>query len=119
MIIVKGSIPVKTAHREEALALVQSLAEASREEHGCMAYEVYVRPDAPEVIVIWQQWLDVDALEAHFDSEHVDNFLDAIPDFIEGDVLSQRFDVEAVDGAPLEEAVEINQIHLAGNIVVH
>tara|TARA_R100001039_G_scaffold38473_2_gene40112 strand:+ start:483 stop:875 length:393 start_codon:yes stop_codon:yes gene_type:complete len=120
MIIVKGSFPVKQDQQPEALELVQALAKSSRGEHGCLAYEVYLQADEPRVIVVWQQWTDLDALEIHFGSEHVDAFLDAIPDMIDGDVTSARFDVNSLDGEPIvEEVAEIAPLVLAGNITLH
>ncbi len=121
MIIVKGSIPVNMDHHEEAVELVETLAENSRREPGCLAYEVYLRSDAPEVIMVWQQWASMDALEAHFSSSHVDEFLDHIPDLIEGEVSSAHFEVrEAVlseDDA--EEVVEPPRVQLADNTIIH
>ena len=119
MIIVKGSIPVKAERRDEAVALVQALAEASRAEQGCLSYEVYLRADAPETIVIWQQWDSLDALEDHFASDHVDHFLDAIPDLIEGEVTSAQFDVQEADWSVQEEGAEPPRVQYADNIVLH
>ncbi|MFP1684104.1 putative quinol monooxygenase [Alloalcanivorax sp. C16-1] len=93
MVIVKGLIPVRDNLRESAVALAQELAQQARDEQGCLSYEVYVKADAPRVIMLWQQWTDLDALERHFDSEHLDDFLDRIPDMIDGEVHSLRFDV--------------------------
>ncbi|MBQ24322.1 putative quinol monooxygenase [Alcanivorax sp.] len=120
MIIVKGSFPVKEDEQPQALELVQALASASRGERGCLAYEVYLQADAPRVIMVWQQWSNLDALEIHFGSEHVDAFLDAIPDMIDGDVTSARFDVSSMDGDPIVEDVsEIAPVVLADNIILH
>jgi quinol monooxygenase YgiN len=119
MIIVKGSIPVKSERRQEAVALIQALAEASRAEMGCLAYEVYIQADCPETIVIWQQWDSLDALEDHFASDHVDCFLDAIPDLIEGEVTSAQFDVQQADWSEQEEALELPRVQYADNIVLH
>lgn len=120
MIIVKGSIPVKTDHREEAVALVESLAERSRSESGCLSYEVYVKADAPQVIVIWQQWTSMDALEAHFCSEHVDCFLDAIPDYIDGQVTSEHYDVGVGSHADTESSVpERHHLEFAEGTRIH
>jgi quinol monooxygenase YgiN len=120
MIIVKGSIPVKTSHQEEALKLIQGLAAQSRGEQGCLAYEVYILADAPETIVIWQQWSGLSALETHFASEHVDAFLDAIPDLIEGEVTSARFDVVSHDEDLLiDESLDYPAVQLAENTILH
>ena len=124
MIIVKGTIPVRSDCREDAVALVQALAEASRTEDGCLAYEVLVQADQPEVIVIWQQWRSMDALEVHFASAHVDAFLDAIPDMIEGQVRSTRYEVQAEEGDEEFDDHDILEVDLPGvllgdEIVLH
>ncbi len=120
MIIVKGSIPVKQVHREEALQLIQLLAKRSRKESGCLAYEVFISADDPETFVIWQQWRGIEALESHFASAHVDEFLDAIPDLIEGEVTSARFEVLAEDELlAQDEALDQPQVQLADNIILH
>lgn len=120
MIIVKGSIPIKLSRREEAVRLVQRLAQQSLDEPGCLAYEVCVQADAPEVIVIFQQWTDLEALEEHFASNHVDRFLDMIPDLIDGEVTSARFDVmPEVFSAEHDELTEPLPIRYADNTVLH
>ena len=120
MIIVKGAIPVKVTQREQALSLIEALAAASRVESGCIGYEVFVQASAPEVIVIWQQWASEEALEAHFDSDHVDAFLDAITDLVEGQVISERYDVVGVEyDDTAQECAELAQIEYADGIVLH
>lgn len=120
MIIVKGSIPVRMDAHEEAVALVETMAEASRQEPGCLAYEVSIRTDAPEVIMIWQQWTSIEALERHFASEHVDEFLDAIPDLVEGQVTSEQFDVRDMTPVePADDAVTSHVVEIADNTILH
>lgn len=122
MIIVKGTIPLNREDREEAVALIREMADSSRRESGCLAYEVYLSVDDPDTVVLWQQWRSLDALEAHFASEHVDAFLEMIPDYIGGEVISERFDViaEADDtGEPGDEPVEARRIRFADSIVMH
>lgn len=93
MIIVKGAIPVMADRRDEALELISHLARRSRTERGCLDYDVCVRLDQPNTVVLFQQWRDIDALERHFASGHVEEFIDTITDLIEGDVESIRFEV--------------------------
>lgn len=47
MVIVKGLIPVRDDLRDDALALIQTLAREARLEEGCVSYEVYVQADSP------------------------------------------------------------------------
>lgn len=114
MVIVKGVIPVRDETRHIALALAQELASEARDEDGCLCYEVYVQADSPRVIMLWQQWETLDALERHFDSEHLDLFLDRIPDMIDGEVHSVHFDVDDDD-----DSQELAAVTLADGTVVH
>lgn len=115
MVIVKGLIPVRDNLRESAVALAQQLARRARVERGCLSYEVYVKADAPRVIMLWQQWTDLDALERHFDSEYLDDFLDQIPEMIDGEVHSLRFDVTEDGKEPPTEAGAL----LADDTILH
>lgn len=118
MIIVKGVIPVLADRREEALTLVSRLARAARAETGCLDYDVCVRLDQPNSLVLFQQWRDLDALERHFASPHVEDFIDAIPELIEGDVESIHFEV--LSEAPAGEADGGRErIHLCEGVTLH
>ncbi len=124
MIIVKGTIPLDREDREEAVALIREMADSSRRESGCLAYEVYLSVEDPDTVVLWQQWSSLEALENHFASDHVDAFLDVIPDYIDGQVISERFDVraessDATGGDVRDESAEPSRVHLADNVVVH
>lgn len=123
MIIVKGCIPLNQDGREEAVALIREMADGARRERGCLAYEVYLSVEDPDTVVLWQQWRSLEALEAHFASDHVDTFLEMIPDYIDGEVTTERFDVQT-DEAELpeddgSEAVESPSVRFAGSIVLH
>ena len=120
MIIVKGIIPVTDNGREEALLLVETLAMAAQKEPGCVSYEVYQKARQPDVIMVWQQWTNIDAVEKHFCSAHLDDFLDAIPDYIAGDVETARFDVQPDPNAPVESDLqEHNSLVIADNVTLH
>ncbi|WP_133492875.1 putative quinol monooxygenase [Alcanivorax sp. 24] len=119
MVIVKGLIPVRDDLRDDALALIQTLASEARLEEGCVSYEVYVQADSPRVIMLWQQWRNLDALERHFDSDHLDDFLDRIPDMIDGEVHSLRFDVTGENEEEIEEAPPRFDVVLGDDTVLH
>jgi quinol monooxygenase YgiN len=124
MIIVKGTIPLSREDREEAVALIREMADSSRRESGCLAYEVYLSVEDPDTVVLWQQWSSLEALEHHFASDHVDAFLDVIPDYIDGQVISERFEVRAetsdeTGGDVRDERAQQSRVQVADNTVVH
>jgi len=56
--------------RAEVAALVALLATESRREPGCISYIPHQAQDDPDTIVIYEQYRDPQALEAHRASEH-------------------------------------------------
>ena len=47
------------------------LVGATRKEAGCLAYELFQRPDAPYVFQTVEQWIDQAAADAHMATPHV------------------------------------------------
>ena len=120
MVIIKGAFPVRAECRERALALVQALAQASRQEPGCSAYEVYCDAQDNLRIMVLQEWSSLADLEIHFGTDHVDAFLDAIADMLDGDITSVRYDVHHIEGESSdEESSAPASLVLADNITLH
>jgi quinol monooxygenase YgiN len=71
MIHVMASIVVKPEHAPAAKALLVGLASASRGEAGCLAYELFQRPDAPHVFHTVEQWRGQADVDAHMRTPHV------------------------------------------------
>ena len=56
--------------RDEVADAVRHLAEASRKEPGCVSYIPHHSEEDLDTIVIYEQYLNEEALKAHRDSEH-------------------------------------------------
>ena len=56
--------------RAEAAATLALLARESRREPGCITYIPHQVQDDPDSFLIYEQYLDAQALEAHRASEH-------------------------------------------------
>lgn len=56
--------------RAEIAAALALLATASRHEPGCLAYIPHQVEDDPDTVLIYEQYRDSQALEAHRESEH-------------------------------------------------
>ena len=61
---------VKEGSEDEAIATMQELAEATRKEPGCEHYIPCRDRDNPRAFIIYEQYVDEAALEAHSSSEH-------------------------------------------------
>ena len=56
--------------RTEVAAILALLATESRREPGCLAYIPHQVQDDPDNVLIYEQYLDPQALEAHRESKH-------------------------------------------------
>jgi len=93
MIIVHGTFPVKADYREEALELMKRMSVASRGEEGCISYEFYVGLSDINTLLLFQEWDNVDSLQAHFETVHMEEFLKVLPDILDGEPTTRRYEV--------------------------
>ncbi len=56
--------------RDEVAQTLRALATASRQEPGCISYIPHHLEDDPDTVLIYEQYRDANALEAHRGSEH-------------------------------------------------
>lgn len=94
MIIVHGTFPIKAEVRDVALDLMRQMAVASRAEEGCISYEFYIGLSDPNTLLLFQEWESVDALQGHFDTDHMEEFLKHLPDVLDGEVATRRYEVK-------------------------
>ena len=118
MIIVHGTFPIKADQREVAIELSRKMAAATREEPGCISYDFYVGLSDPNMLLLFQEWEDMESLMEHFKTEHMEAFLQDLPDLLDGEVTTRRYAVQAVDDseeyeddAEYEEEAEPPIIH--------
>lgn len=104
MIIVHGTFPVKPELREDALELMHKMAVASRTEFGCISYEFYVGLTDPNKLLLFQEWESVDALQGHFDTDHMEDFLKVLPEVLDGEVTTRRYEVRSSDEIDEQES---------------
>ena len=62
-----------TEDRAEVAESLRKLAAASRQEPGCINYIPHYLEDDPDTVLIYEQYRDAKALEAHRASEHFKN----------------------------------------------
>ena len=86
MIVVHASVPVSPDRRERALERVADLAARTRTEDGVIDYRATTDIDEPNVVRFFEQYEDESALEAHMETDHYGEWLDALPDFLDGEL---------------------------------
>lgn len=79
MVIVIARFRPLPDRRDELLALLAEVQEASRRDDGCLNYGYFTEiVDAGSMIAV-EEWRDRDALDAHLRTPHVARLIEALP----------------------------------------
>lgn len=97
MIIVHGTIPIRPEARDKALDLARRMAEATRTEVGCISYDFYIGLSDPNTLMLFQEWENMESLMGHFQTDHMDDFLQELPEVVSGEITTKRYAVQSVD----------------------
>ncbi|PKH42208.1 Quinol monooxygenase YgiN [Nocardioides alpinus] len=68
---VVATIPTKPEAADAVREALTTLAEATRAEDGCLAYDLFESGSAPGTFVTVERWTDSAALDAHMGMPHV------------------------------------------------
>lgn len=70
MLSLAVKLAVKTGHEDRVADLFRALEAASRQEPGCLIYIVHRHAENPGVFLVYEQYKDEAALDAHRNSPH-------------------------------------------------
>ena len=97
MIVVVGRVITDPSKRAQLIEVAQKVASASREEAGCIDYRVFEDTEQPNRFVFVEEWEGEEALQQHFRTSHIAEFMQAIqstitapPDVKFHDIASTR-----------------------------
>lgn len=82
--------PDKVKELEEALL---TLVEHSRQEAGCINYDLHRHLDQPGKFAFYENWVDREALEKHRSSSHVQAFRAKAGELIAGPLQIELFEM--------------------------
>lgn len=79
MIVVVGRVRTDAKKRSELVRIGQAVAEASRAEAGCISYRLYQDTENANDFVFVEEWESDEALQHHFATPHIAEFMRSIP----------------------------------------
>lgn len=71
MVRIMARISARAGNEMKLRALLQDLLQPSRDEAGCMSYELFHNEDDPLEFVTVERWADQAAVDLHLASPHV------------------------------------------------
>lgn len=81
-----ATIPAKAEAADGIRAALSTLVEHTRQEEGCLAYDLYESAAAPNTFVTIERWKDQAALDQHMTSPHLAAAFAAAGDALAGEV---------------------------------
>src|ERR1700704_792465 len=82
MIVVVGRVRTDANKCAELVRIGQAVAAASRKEPGCISYRLYEDTERDNNFVFVEEWASGEALQQHFATAHIAEFMRAIPETI-------------------------------------
>lgn len=64
----------KDKNINELKALLETMLEPSRNEHGCLLYNIYQMKEKPNTFVVIETWENDAALDGHKNSDHYKHY---------------------------------------------
>jgi quinol monooxygenase YgiN len=83
---VVATIPIKPESAEAMRGAISALAEATRAEEGCLAYDAFESAAQPGMFVTVEEWRSQADLDAHMQTEHVGAAVAAAQEHLAGDI---------------------------------
>ena len=79
MIVVVGRVRAHPDKRSEFVRIGQALVAGSRTDAGCISYHLYEDSEIANDFVFVEEWEDGEALQGHFATAHIAEFMRAVP----------------------------------------
>jgi quinol monooxygenase YgiN len=79
MLIILAKGVVRPDKRDEFIAAARAQIVETRKEPGCIAYDFYESQTEPNTFVFNERWKSREAIDAHFQTEHIRKFMAALP----------------------------------------
>ncbi len=84
-------LKAKQGKEKELKDLLRNLIKPSRQEPGCISYELLVNKDNPGEFTFVEKWKDDNALNEHFETEHIKAALKKLPELLAEDMDLRKY----------------------------
>jgi quinol monooxygenase YgiN len=96
MIIVAGTVTIRPEYRQQAIQSALQMALTTEVEDGCISYRFSADLQKPDTFCIFEVWETAEALERHFQTDHMRVFQQQLPQFLAGAPDIHRYEVGTV-----------------------
>jgi quinol monooxygenase YgiN len=96
MLVIAGHIDLDPEKREAAISAAKEIMTETQKETGCISYTFSADLADPGRFLIFEQWQDQEALDAHFATPHMAAFQKVMGGFGIRNMAVQRYEISSV-----------------------
>ena len=86
-----GRFACQTWPRKALQELLEQMLEPTRDEPGCLTYDLHQSVVDPELFFVYAVWQDETCVEKHWTMKHSQAFKNVAPELLEGPVLLNKW----------------------------
>jgi quinol monooxygenase YgiN len=91
MIMVQSTFQLLPEGKLTVIDLMKNMIQLSLAEPGCMSYEYFEGITNTDQIVLLQEWENAECLQDHYQTEHMDDFLAELGQYLESPVVTRSY----------------------------
>ncbi len=91
MIMVQSTFHLVPGSRDDAIKLMKNMVRLCRKEPGCLSYEYFAGISDDNQVILLQEWENADSLEEHYQTEHMEDFLNKLGKYLVSPVSTRSY----------------------------
>ena len=99
MIIVQNTFHLLSKSKSEVIDLMKNMVLLCRKEQGCISYEYFEGITDSNQIILLQEWENADSLQGHYQTEHMDDFMNKLVPHIEKPIITRSYFTQEEEAA--------------------
>ena len=91
MLTLLALMPAQDGRGDDLGKALMVLVDRTRQEAGCISYDVHRSNDDPNLWMMFEHWTGQDALDAHFEQPYMVELKTKLPELLKGKLRLQMF----------------------------
>ena len=90
LLTVVASMRARAGKEQELRQLLEGLIQPTKQESGCVTYDLHQGSTDPAVFYFYENWESPDHLDVHMQSSHLQHALGRVDELLDGPLIIER-----------------------------
>lgn len=91
MIMVQSTFHLLSEGKPAVIDLMKNMVQLCIAEPGCVSYEYFEGITDTNQVILFQEWENAENLQDHYQTEHMDDFLAELGQYLESPVITRSY----------------------------